>query len=71
MRKLKEWLINKFLPTWAKETVWEDLKKAQREAENLRKENDRLEAYIRGLESGIKSQRRIVIYSGGERRNEK
>lgn len=71
MKNLKEWFVNRFLPAWAKETVLEDLKKERRENEKLQQEVDRLEAYIRGLESGIRAQRRIVIYSGGERRGEK
>ena len=70
MRKLKEWFINKFLPVWAKETVLEELKKERREKEKLQQENARLEMYIRGLEAGIRGQRRVVIYSGSDRRAE-
>lgn len=70
MRKLKEWFINKFLPAWAKETVLEELKKERREKEKLQQENARLEMYIRGLEAGIRGQRRVVIYSGSDRRAE-
>ena len=71
MRKLKEWLIKSFLPTWAKETVLEELKKERREKEKLQQKNERLEAYIQGLEAGIRAQRRIAIYPGGDRRAEK
>ena len=70
MRKLKEWFINKLLPAWAKETVLEELKKERREKEKLQQENARLEMYIRGLEAGIRGQRRVVIYSGSDRRAE-
>lgn len=71
MRKLKEWFINRFLPVWAKETVLEELKKERSENKKLQQEVDRLEAYIRGLETGIRAQRRIAIYPGSERRTEK
>ena len=71
MRKLKEWLIKSFLPVWAKETVLEELKKERQKNEILQQEKARLEAYIRGLEAGVRAQRRIVIYPGSERRAEK
>lgn len=71
MRKLREWFINRFLPAWAKETILEELKKERREKEKLQQENARLEEFIRGMELGVRAQRRIVIYSGGDRRVEK
>lgn len=61
IRKIKKWLIEHFLPMWAKETVLEDNRILQREIERLRAEIDKKDAYIHGLESGIKAQRRIVI----------
>ena len=71
MRKLREWFINRFLPAWAKETILEELKKERREKEKLQQENARLEEYIRGMELGVRAQRRIVIYSGSDRRVER
>ena len=67
---MKKWLVENFLPMWAKETVLEELKKERREKEKLQQENARLEIYIRGLETGIRAQRRVVIYSGSDRRAE-
>ena len=64
MRKLKNWLINRFLPMWAKETVLKDLKSTKDENEVLRQKIAELEAYIQGIHAGMKNQRRIVINTG-------
>jgi len=66
MRRLKNWLFNRFLPMWMKETLLADLRLALKENEDLRKELANKNAYISGLEAGIKSVRRIVINNSGE-----
>lgn len=58
---LKEWLLGRFLPMWAKETVYKDNQRLQDEVKALQAENSELRAYIDGLERGMRSQRRIVI----------
>ena len=55
---MKKWLQNHFLPMWARQTLlWE---KNQLERENLilRQEIDRLEAYIAGVKTGLRSKGR-------------
>lgn len=64
MKKFKNWLINRFLPMWAKETVLRDLKSTREENEVLRHKIAELEAYIQGMHNGMKNQRRIVINTG-------
>lgn len=64
MNKFKNWLINRFLPMWAKETVLRDLKSTKDENEVLRQKIAELEAYIQGIHAGMKNQRRIVINTG-------
>lgn len=64
MKKIKNWLFNRFLPMWAKETILRDYKNLERENEELRKKVAELEAYINGLHAGMRNQRRIVINTG-------
>lgn len=61
MKKIKNWFINRFLPMWAKETVLRDNRRLTDENEALRHKIEELEAYINGLHTGMKNQRRIVI----------
>lgn len=64
---MKKWLMEHFLPMWAKQTLLEDNKQLRREIKALRQENRELTAYLRGLEQGVKAMRKISIYTGGER----
>lgn len=64
MKKIKNWFWNRFLPMWAKETIFRDYKTLQLENEELRKKVAEQDAYITGLTTGIKSVRRIVINTG-------
>lgn len=68
IKKIKIWLYNRFLPIWLKEILLADYRAALKENENLRKELAVKNAYITGLEAGIKSVRRIVINNSGEGR---
>lgn len=61
MKKLKNWLYNRFLPMWCKESLLADYRAALKEIEDLRNELAIKDAYITGLETGVKSMRRIVI----------
>lgn len=64
MKKIKNWFFNRFLPMWAKESVLKDLRKTQEENKELRNKIAELEAYIHGLQAGIKSLRRVVVNAG-------
>lgn len=64
IKRIKNWLVNRFLPMWAKETVLADNKRLVSEIEDLRQELNKKTAYIAGLESGIRAQRRIIINTG-------
>lgn len=66
MRRLKNWLYSRFLPMWMKESLLADYRSALKEIEDLRKELAIKNSYITGLETGIKSVRRIVINNSGE-----
>lgn len=59
MRKIKDWLILRFLPAWAKESVYAENRRLRERIEEQRHELDRMEAYAAGLEYALR--RRVVI----------
>ena len=62
---MKKWLIDGFLPMWAKETVLSDNRRLKRQLRLLEQENKEMKAYILGLETGIRAGKKITIHSGG------
>lgn len=64
IRKFKKWFFDHFLPMWAKETVLVDNRRLLEEVKDLRQQLERKDAYIAGLEAGIRAQRRIIINTG-------
>ena len=69
IRRLHGWLVTRFLPVWAKETILEENKRLRAELEQQRAENRELRAYARGLEEGLSAlgeePRRIEGYQSG------
>lgn len=65
MKKFKKWLINTFLPAYAKDTLLQEAKKLAAENAELRHQIKERDAYIEGLERGIRNQRRIIINTTG------
>lgn len=64
IKRLKRWLIERILPVWAREELMAEIEKLKESNRQLTAERDRLNAYIAGLETGIRAQRRIVINNG-------
>ena len=64
IRKIKQWFWEHFLPMWAKETVLADYRRLQEENKELLFQLAEKDAYIEGLQAGIKNVRRIVINTG-------
>ena len=60
LRKIKTWLMERYFPAEAKV----EIATLRQEVAQLQAENDRLNAYINGMEVGIRLQRRITINNG-------
>lgn len=61
MKKLKTWLLERFLPAWAKDTVYQDNRRLLAQLERQQQELRELHAYIDGLEAGLRALRRVTI----------
>lgn len=61
MSKFKRWLVEKFLPAWCRDEMLDTNRDLVRAVDDLRRENERLKAYINGLENAMRAQRRIAI----------
>lgn len=64
MKKIKWWFWNHFLPMWAKETILKELQRVYDLLEKKEMELQEIKAYSTGLETGIRSLKRIVINNG-------
>lgn len=62
---MKKWLQNNFLPMWAKETLLAENRRLERENRVLQQKNKELEAYIQGIQNGLRAGKRISIVNHG------
>ena len=61
MRRFKKWLLETFLPAWAKDRVYRENQHLQNQIERQRQEIRELNAYIDGLETALRAMRRQII----------
>ena len=61
MSKFKRWLYNQFLPALCKDDLLEANARLEETADALRQENTRLRAYIDGMETALRYQRRVTV----------
>lgn len=64
MKKIKHWLVERILPVWAREQLLSEIRRLEGKNKRLQQELSERDAYISGLETGIKAQRRIIINAG-------
>ena len=57
MKKFKRWLIERFLPTYCRNELLEENKQLANKIAELQAKNDRLNAYIDGMESALRYQK--------------
>lgn len=65
MKKLKRWLITRFLPEWAEASLVEENKILQAQLNALRQKHSELQAYARGMERALRVGRARVVIQGG------
>lgn len=63
--RLKSWMLERVLPAWAKDTVYKENRVLLAQLERQNQEIRELNAYIDGLETAMRSVRRITIQTGG------
>lgn len=61
MRRFRTWLLGRFLPAWAKDSVYRENQALRDKLAEREQKIRELNAYIDGLETGLRSMRRIVI----------
>lgn len=60
-RRLRLWLVQRFLPMWAKETILAENERLYAQLAQSRAECERLRAYAGGLEAGLAAVRGMKI----------
>ena len=55
---MKKWLQKYYLPMWAKQTLLWEKQQLERENLKLRQDMERLEAYVSGLKTGLRTKNR-------------
>lgn len=68
MKKFKRCLIDHFLPVYLKEELLKENDQLRAKLKEQETHLRELNAYIEGLEYGLRSQRRIVINNGEVKR---
>lgn len=66
MSKLKQWFFNKYLPAYCKEKLTEENNELRKKVQELIAENKELEAYISGMQRGLRAVKKIQIVNRGD-----
>lgn len=63
MRKMKEWFWRRFLPEWARDQLMRENAALRSQLEKKDREIERLEAYIQGMQAGVRARNRLAARS--------
>lgn len=66
MGRIGNWLVREFLPAYAKQLLLDEAARSKEEIAELKRTLAEQDAYIDGLEAGLRAQRKIVINTGRE-----
>lgn len=60
MHRMKEWFRRQFLPEWAREQLLRENRALRGQLEKKEREIERLEAYIQGMQAGVRARNRLA-----------
>ena len=63
MHKWKEWFWRRFLPEWARDQLLRENAALRSQLEKKEREIERLEAYIQGMQAGVRARNRLAARS--------
>ena len=63
---MRKWLIERFLPMWAKQTVYLENQRLREENTRLRQSLQVRESYIRGMHAGLRRKTRLQKQGGNK-----
>lgn len=61
MTKVKRWLCETYLPAYCRDALTEENERLRADNAELRREGERLRAYINGMETAMRYQRRVTV----------
>lgn len=67
MKKFRKWLIDRFLPRWAYESLLDELAAANKKQEELRQTVEQQQCYISGLEYALRHMTPTVVVESHEK----
>ncbi|WP_289599492.1 hypothetical protein [Allofournierella massiliensis] len=60
---MKEWFWRRFLPEWARDQLLRENAALRSQLERKDREIERLEAYIQGMQAGVRARNRLAARS--------
>lgn len=66
MNRVKRWIVEQFLPAYARETLLEENKRLRRELEDARAELREVQHYTAGLEYAVRHLPATTVYNNYE-----
>lgn len=66
MHEFKEWFRRRFLPEWARDQLMRENAALRAREDQLTREIERLEAYIQGMQAGVRARNRLAGARGWE-----
>ena len=63
MNRFKKWLVDSFLPRYAKESLIEENNRLRQELQNIRQQAVEIQRYAAGLEYALRHMPGVVVHN--------